>query len=107
MISPAELALLAFAGYRGTQLIVHDSLLDGARDRIIAWQGGRARTAVVTLMSCVYCVGWWVSGAFLAVWLLGTGQWHGVPLVLHGVEWFATAGAAVLLSRWDDSRHGG
>ena len=111
MIGPVELALLALAGYRGTQLAVHDSILDPARDRVHAWHDKRlestARTFVVTLISCVYCTGWWVSGAFLAVYLLATGQWNNAPLLVHGIEWFAVAGAAVLLNRWDDSRKDG
>ncbi|MFD3848171.1 DUF1360 domain-containing protein [Streptomyces microflavus] len=111
MISVLELALLAFAGYRGTQLVVHDSILDDARLRIDAWQQkrpqSRLRAMLVTLISCVYCSGWWVSGALLATWLLATKQWHGTPVVVHLVEWAAVAGAAVLLNRWDDSlRHG-
>ena len=79
MISPAELAVLALAGYRGTQLVVHDSLLDPARTRVDTWQQQRPqsaiREAVVTLISCVYCAGWWLSGALLATWLLVTGRW--------------------------------
>lgn len=102
------MALLAFAGYRATQLAVHDSILDPVRDRVLDWQtrkdASRVRTFVVTLMLCVYCTGWWLSGALLATWLLATGSWHDAPLLVHGVEWLAVAGAAVLLNRWDDSR---
>ncbi|MFF4391453.1 DUF1360 domain-containing protein [Streptomyces sp. NPDC001552] len=108
MISPEQLALLALAGYRGTQLVVHDSLLEPARLRLDEWQQRNAqsafREAVVTLVSCVYCSGWWIAGALLATWLLVTGQWHQDPLLVHGFEWTAVAGAAVLLNRWDDSR---
>jgi hypothetical protein len=111
MLSPVNLALLALAGYRATQLLVHDTILDAPRDRVMAWQQKRpestARTAVVTLISCVYCTGWWVAGALLATWLLATGTWDDAPLVVHGVEWLAVAGGAVLLNRWDDSRDGG
>ncbi|MFF2940188.1 DUF1360 domain-containing protein [Streptomyces niveus] len=108
MISPVELSLLALAGYRGTQLVVHDSILDPARSRVDAWQQKRPasafRKAVVTLISCVYCTGWWVAGALLATWLLVTGTWDEEPVLVHGFEWLAVAGAAVLLNRWDDSR---
>ncbi len=110
MISFAELAFLALAGYRGTQLVVHDSILDPVRDRIFAWHGRKpdssVRSAVITLISCVYCSGWWVAGALLLTWLLVTGQWHEAPVLVHGFEWLAVAGAAVLLNRWDDSRKG-
>ncbi|KPI33279.1 protein of unknown function DUF1360 [Actinobacteria bacterium OV450] len=111
MISPENIALLALAGYRATQLVVHDSLLDGSRVRLDAWQQRRPhsvfRESVVTLISCVYCSGWWIAGALLAVWLVVTDQWHQDPLLVHGFEWLAVAGAAVLLNRWDDSRKEG
>ncbi|MEU6928956.1 DUF1360 domain-containing protein [Streptomyces sp. NPDC046374] len=111
MIGPAELALLALAGYRSTQLVVHDSILDTPRQRLDAWQQRRPQSAfreqVVTLISCVYCTGWWVAGALLLTWLLVTGTWAGTPVLVHGLEWLAVAGAAVLLNRWDDSRKDG
>ncbi|PBC93993.1 hypothetical protein BX281_1866 [Streptomyces sp. Ag82_O1-15] len=61
MLDLTHLALLGLAGYRGTQLAVHDTILDPARDRIIEWherrQSSATRSAVVTLISCVYCMG--------------------------------------------------
>lgn len=108
MITIVELLILAFAGYRGTQLAVHDSILDPARDRIFAWHEKRIesklRDFVVTLISCTYCMGWWISGAILATYLLVTGQWHEAPLLVHGVEWLAVAGGQALLNRHDDNR---
>ncbi|WTW95408.1 DUF1360 domain-containing protein [Streptomycetaceae bacterium NBC_01309] len=108
MISPAELALLAFAGYRATQLAVHDVILDPVRDRVHHWRDdapdSRARVAVITLISCVYCLGWWIAGGLLATYLLATGRFDDAPLLVHGIEWGAVAGAAVLLNRWDDTR---
>lgn len=110
MIGIPVLAVLALAGYRATQLVVWDSITDPLRDRIIDWQARRPesslRAALVTLITCVYCSGWWLSGAVLAAYLLATGTWTGVPLVVHGLEWLAVAGGAVLLNRWDDSRKG-
>lgn len=77
--------------------------MDAPRQRFDAWQQARPqslpRELLVTLISCVYCAGWWLSGALLA-----TGTWDDAPLIVHGVEWLAVAGAAVLLNRWDDSR---
>lgn len=107
MLNVTDLALLGFAGYRATQLAVHDTILDPVRNRIFAWHERRTdsavRTAVVTLISCVYCMGWWISGALLATYLLATGQFDRAPLVVHGVEWLAVAGAAVFLNRLDDT----
>ncbi|MFZ3595049.1 DUF1360 domain-containing protein [Streptomyces sp. BH104] len=103
-----QLALLALAGYRATQLAVHDTILDPARDRIFDWHGQKptssVRAALVTLISCPYCMGWWICGALLAVWLWTTGTWRDAPIVVHGFEWLALAGAAALLNRWDDTR---
>lgn len=108
MINLPELLLLAFAGYRATQLVVHDTLIDRARDRVHAWHAaspsGTVRAALATLIACIYCAGWWVAGALLTAWLLTTDQWHDAPLLVHGVEWLAVAGGSVLLNRWDDTR---
>ncbi|WP_328427900.1 DUF1360 domain-containing protein [Streptomyces sp. NBC_00443] len=111
MVGIPTLAVLALASYRGTQLVVHDSIGDPIRDRVIAWHERRPdssfRNAIVTLIACTYCAGWWVSGLVLAVYLLAAGAWTGTPLVLHLVEWFAVAGGQALLNRWDDSRDRG
>ncbi|MGC0418396.1 DUF1360 domain-containing protein [Embleya sp. AB8] len=108
MISLAALVVLAAATYRATALAVHDSILNPVRDRIFDWRnrrpGSKVRDLVVDLISCVYCMGWWIAGAFLGVWLVATDTWGGTPLVVHGIEWFAVAGGGVLLNRWDDSR---
>lgn len=108
MLGLTALALLAAASYRGTQLAVHDSILDAPRGWIFDWHSRKTespvRSAAVTLISCTYCMGWWVSGAFLAAYLYATHQWHTDTPLLHGVEWFAVAGGQALLSRWDDSR---
>ncbi len=107
MIGLTELALLAVAGYRATQLVVHDTILDAPRSVVFNWHSrnmeSTARTAAITLITCVYCMGWWLTGILLAIWLLVTGQWHHDPLAVHAVEWLAVAGAAVLLNRADDT----
>lgn len=107
MISLPEIVCLALASYRGTQLAVHDSVLDAPRGWAYDWHSDKSdspfRAALVTLIGCIYCSGWWVSGAFLATYLLANGQWHNAPLLVHGVEWFAVAGGQALLNRWDDN----
>ncbi|MFG2404265.1 DUF1360 domain-containing protein [Streptomyces brevispora] len=107
MIQLTELALLGLAGYRATQLAVHDTILDPARDRLHEWHEARptsrSREFVITLISCVYCMGWWISGAILATYLLATDQFDGTPLLVHGIEWLAVAGAAVFTNRVDDT----
>ncbi|WP_073946044.1 DUF1360 domain-containing protein [Streptomyces kebangsaanensis] len=107
MISLPELVVLAAAGYRATQLAVHDSILEPACATVLDWHNrkptSRVRTAAVTLITCVYCMGWWISGAILATGLLASGQFDQALLVVHGLEWFAVAGAAVFLNRMDDT----
>ncbi|MBB6344342.1 DUF1360 domain-containing protein [Nonomuraea muscovyensis] len=107
MINLAELALLGFASYRCTQLVVHDTLLDGIRDRMFDWHArnpaSRMRDFVVTLFSCPYCIGAWLSLAVLLTYLLTTGRFGDTPLLVHGIEWFAVAGVQALLNRADDT----
>ncbi|MFF2964240.1 DUF1360 domain-containing protein [Streptomyces sp. NPDC057963] len=108
MITLLVLAVLAVAAYRATQLVVHDTLLDLVRDRVHAWHAARPasalRTGVITLISCTYCAGWWLSGAILATYLFATGSWDTAPALVHGIEWFAVAGGQALLNRHDDNR---
>ncbi|WP_329449439.1 DUF1360 domain-containing protein [Streptomyces sp. NBC_01724] len=72
MIQLTELALLGLAGCRATQLAVHGRIFDPARDRVHQWHEARpdsaAREFVLTLISCVYCMSWWLSGALLVVY---------------------------------------
>lgn len=106
MVTVVELAVLALAAYRATQLFVYDTVGDPARNRLHVWHARRpdsaARGWVIALISCVYCTGWWLSGATLAAYLTATGGWGAAPWLVHGIEWFAVAGAAALLNRWDD-----
>jgi hypothetical protein len=107
LITTPELVILALAGYRATQLAVHDTILDPLRDRLTARHEAhpesRVLTFLVMLVSCVYCMGWWIAGALLAAYLLATGQWAGTPLPVHGIEWLAIAGGAVFCNRLDDT----
>ncbi|WP_406178009.1 DUF1360 domain-containing protein [Streptomyces canus] len=104
------LALLGVAAYRATQLGVHDSILDGARERLAAWQASnldsQPRAFLIQLISCVYCLGWWLSGVTLLAYLLATGSWNQAPWIVHGIEWFAIAGVQALLNRRDDTFSG-
>jgi len=108
MLSLLTLVVLALASYRGTQLIVHDSILDPARARFELWHArkhdSKIRTFFRDLLGCTYCTGWWVSGATLAAYLTVFDCWHHSSLLVHALEWFAVAGAQSLLNRWDDTR---
>lgn len=112
MLNLMELAALGFASYRGTQLIVWDTILDPWRARLETWhmdgirpgRSNRVRAFIRALLACTYCTGWWVSLAAVAAYLSATRQWHqgfGV-FVLFGIEVFAVAGVQALLNRIDD-----
>jgi hypothetical protein len=107
VISLPVLAVLGFAAYRATQLGVHDTILDPARERLAAWHAknldSKPRAFLMQLISCVYCFGWWLSGATLLAYLLATGSWGDAPWIVHGIEWFAVAGVQALLNRRDDT----
>jgi len=107
VIGVMELAVLGAASYRATQLGVHDTILEPARQRLAAWHASRIdsrpRAFLIQLISCIYCFGFWLSGITLLVYLLATGRWHDAPLLVHGIEWFAVAGVQALLNRRDDT----
>lgn len=110
----ATVALLGFAAARVTQLVIWDSILDGARQRLAAWhmdgvQPGRAnrlRTFIRDLFACIYCFGFHASWLTVLAFTLATG---GNPVASvgaffqFGIWSFAVAGVQMLVNRWDDS----
>lgn len=104
------LAILGFAAYRATQLVVWDTIGDGMRKRIELWHASNHtsgfRTFIRKLIGCPYCTGWWLSMITVLVYLTAAGQWGSAPLIVHAVECWAVAGIQALLNRWDDSRPG-
>ncbi|PWI06518.1 hypothetical protein DIZ27_32780 [Streptomyces sp. NWU339] len=103
LISLTTLVVLGLAGYRATQLGVHDSILDPVRQRLGSWHAAKIeskpRALLIQLISCIYCLGWWASGAVLAAWHF----WGDNPIIQFGLLWFAVAGAQSLLNRRDDT----
>lgn len=99
MLTLTELIFLSLAAARITQFLVWDSLLDPVRDRLDVWAAGTAknpgphaaRLFLLKLIECPLCLGWWVSGAVLASWLLASGQWSASALWIHGLAWWAVA----------------
>lgn len=79
-MTPLVFVVLVLAAYRATRLVVHDSLWEHTRDRLLdALQVRAQRGATFTaftatkahdLLSCPYCVGVWASAAAvgLAAW---------------------------------------
>lgn len=107
MLTLPELAVLSFAAARGTQLLVHDSIGDPLRDPLFAWNANKPeskiRQFVITLISCVYCMGAHVSWVTLLAYLYADGRLGDTSLLGFGINWFAIAGAQMLLNRYDDS----
>lgn len=109
MEHPLILAALGFAAYRGTQLIVWDSILDRRRKRLEMWRvakfESRVRKFVWDLLTCTYCTGFHLSWLAVVAYHTAT-SWHGVNFLTFGIESFVVAGVQALLNRWDDSRPG-
>jgi hypothetical protein len=103
LISLPELALLGAASYRATQLGVHDTILDPARHRLATWHANKIdskpRSLLMQLISCIYCLGFWLSGAVLTAWWF----WRDNPIIQFGLLWFAVAGLQALLNRRDNT----
>ncbi|AMD42751.1 hypothetical protein SEA_XKCD426_10 [Streptomyces phage Xkcd426] len=108
----ATVALLGFASYRATQLVVWDSILDNTRKRLEVWRvskfDSRARKFVWDLLTCTYCTGWWLSMLTALVFLTATDRWSWDlgTLAVNAIFCWAVAGVQALLNRWDDSRPG-
>lgn len=111
MINLLTLLALGAASYRATQFVVHDTLADPIRDRIEVWHARRFespfRGFVRDLLSCIYCIGFWLSFLTVVVYLTATGTWGSAPLLVHAIEVWAVAGVQAVLNRWDDSRPAG
>lgn len=106
----AIIVVLGFAAYRATQLVVWDTIGDPIRARIELWHAARhdskLRTFVRSLLSCIYCVGWWLSILTTLVYVTATKQWGSTPLLVVAIDCWSVAGVQALLNRWDDSRPG-
>ena len=110
MQSLAVLAALGFASSRAVQLVVHDTIGDPLRARLLAWhmngigpgRSNKLRSFVRDLLSCTYCAGWWLSMITYVVYATATG-WGGTPLLVHAINAWAVAGIQALLNRIDDT----
>lgn len=103
------LGALGFAAYRGTQLVVWDSILDGWRKRVELWRiaklHSRSRKFFWDLITCIYCTGFHISWLTVAAYHTAT-TWSGTNVLTFGLESFVVAGVQALLNRWDDSQPG-
>ena len=102
------LAALGFAAARVTQLVVHDSILDGWRERLELWHAAKfdssVRTFFRTLLGCVLCTGFhaaWLT-VLVYTYVAGGGIHSWNDFVVFGVESFAVAGVQMTLNLWWD-----
>lgn len=95
MLTAVEYLILSLAAARITQFFVWDELSTPIRAKLDLWHvikpQSRTRKFFLDLFSCPLCLGFWVSGATLAVWLLASGQWQASELWLYGISWWTVA----------------
>lgn len=107
-----EYALLVLAAYRITRFLVKDSLIGFGPDsgsavsvRLDKWAYNDDGTdksfwrgKAGDLLTCVWCLGFWVSLIVYVVATVSLGEWNSVPLAWHGILIFAVAGGQGFLS---------
>lgn len=107
-ISAITLAVLGLASYRITRLVVEDTIAEPVRHRLVVALLRRStalRRSLVTLITCAFCAGWWISGLVLFAYTATIGEW--ATPVIYGLTWFAVAGVAALLNAADTALLGG
>lgn len=65
-----QLLVVTLAAARVTVLLVNDVILAAPRDRLLAWSlnHGGEDGYPFTLLTCHWCMGWWVSLAWFVAW---------------------------------------
>lgn len=90
------LPLLTLASYRVWRLIALDSITEPIRARFI-FREGRGWEWLSMLVTCVWCAGFWLSGAVALGWLLA----FGLPLGWLALLWPAVSALVGMLD-WLD-----
>lgn len=68
---------MSLAAYRATRLLVEDMILKTPREKLEGWLEARDHAKLAHLVTCPWCVGFYVSAAVVAVT-----EWQtSVPLV--------------------------
>lgn len=107
-----QYVVVAFAAYRITRFLVKDSLIGFAPDsgsavsarvdQFAYAENGADRSflrgKIGDLLTCTWCLGFWVSAATYTAAAVALDEWSGQPLVWHGVSIFAVAGLQGLLN---------
>lgn len=115
-IGIVQWVILSFASYRITRFFVFDSLI-GAHPESGSKQSARVdsfaynhdgsnrnfvRGKIGDLLTCPWCLGFWISAACYLALVISTGGWAGVPLVVHLLGVFAVAGGQGFLNSLED-----
>jgi hypothetical protein len=112
MLGPAEFALLILASYRITRFFVRDSLIGFGEDsgsamsvRIDAFAYNTdgsdrswIRGKIGDLLTCVWCLGFWVSAGCYFAFVAATGRLGEFPVAVDVLSVFAIAGGQGFLS---------
>ena len=90
-----QFALLTLAAFRCIRLIGWDEITDPWRKRMV--KGNRRRNKyAMKLLTCAWCIGFWVSLAWWAAWLVfpnGT--------LIAATPWAIAAATGLIAKRWD------
>lgn len=78
--------LLSLATYRVWRIFAVDSITEPLRARFL-FREGRVWEWVADLVTCPWCLGWWLSGAAVAAYV----GWSGASWWLFPVGWCAVS----------------
>ena len=112
MLEPIQYVILIFAAYRLTRFFVRDSLIGFGDDsgsamsvRVDAFAYNSEgidrswlRGKIGDLLTCVWCLGFWISAACYVAFVLATSSWSAIPNAVHFISIFAIAGGQGYLS---------
>lgn len=85
--------VLGLATYRLARAVAIDDITEGVR----SWFYRRTQWGY-RLVSCAYCIGFWIAAAVTLAWVLAT-DWPGTVEWL--ILWWAVAGAGAIASSID------
>ncbi|HEX2244634.1 MAG TPA: DUF1360 domain-containing protein, partial [Gammaproteobacteria bacterium] len=80
-MSLLALIVLILASFRITRIFVDDTITEPYRMWFVRWHEkthSKASHFFLTLITCPWCLGWWVSGSATLVYFLGVEDWPGL-----------------------------
>jgi len=89
-MTPLTFVILSLAAYRASRAVAIDSITQPFRDWLSMQTGNRVGYFFDGLLSCGFCIGFWLSGITYWVWCVSTH--HGYPSMLNIIHWWAIAG---------------